>query len=493
MTVLRAALFGCTIVTAPLAQGQAQIPDSEYASRRAAFAAKIDSGVVLTFGAREPRDHYPAFYQLPEFRYLTGFLESDAAMVLVKRGGTVTSTLYIPHADPRRALYYGTRLTPDDIAKRTGMPAKYVDVMAADVDSLAATGLPVFAVTDVQSNEFARNDSLTFGRSFAKALAARHAGLEVKDATRMLDQIRAKKSDAEVALLKRAAEISSLGHREALKTIRPGVHEYEVQAAIEAGFRRAGGDRPAYSSIVGSGPNSTVLHYDAGDRVMKSGEVVLMDVASAYQGYTSDVTRTVPVSGVYTPAQRAVYEIVLAAQRSVEQTAKPGTPRNVPWDTAQVVVKNGLAKLGLVQSADAAFDPPPGLCPQRGGWARPDGSCPQWYLFSYHGYGHGVGLDVHDLAQYSDVAPNQFQTGDVFTIEPGIYVRQNVFDDLPDTPRNRAMIAALRPAVEKYLNVGVRIEDTYALTRNGLVRLSAGAPREIAEIEAAMRKATVVQ
>jgi len=145
------------------------------------------------------------------------------------------------------------------------------------------------------------------------------------------------------------------------------------------------------------------------------------------------------------------------------------------------VVWAGLERLGLIESVDATFDPPPGLCP--GSWSNPDGSCPQWYLYSYHGFFHGIGLDVHDPTHFGDVAPYRYQPGDVFTIEPGIYVRENVFDGLPDTDRNRRLIARTRAATLKYRNLGVRVEDNYVLMPDGLVRLS-DAPREIADIEA---------
>lgn len=460
----------------------AQIAPAEYAERRAALAAQLDSGIVVAFGAREPVQHYPAFAQRPSFRYLTGFLEPDAAFTLVKRAGRVTSTLYVPHPDPRHALYYGQRLSLDAIARATGLSAAFLDALVPLVDSLAERGLPVYLVGDAQSNEFAASDSLSYGHAFARALAARHPRLALRDATRLVDRLRARKSPAEVALLTRAAEISSQAHEAAMRAIRPGMRESELQAIVESTFRRLGADRPAYASIVGSGPNSTVLHYDAGARVMRPGEVVVMDVAAEYQGYAADITRTLPVSGTFTADQRAIYQIVLDAQRVVERLARPGVPRAVPWDSATAVVKAGLARLGLVQSPDATFDAPPGLCPTRFR-ATPEAGCPQWYLYSYHGYGHGLGLDVHDLAQYSDVPPFAFQSGDVFTIEPGIYVRANVFDDLPDTPRNRAMLAATRAAAERYRNVGVRIEDDFVVVPGGIRRIST-APREARAVEA---------
>jgi len=208
-----------------------------------------------------------------------------------------------------------------------------------------------------------------------------------------------------------------------------------------------------------------------------------MDVAAYFDGYAADITRSVPVDRTFTEAQKDVYRVVLDAQKAAERQIKTGVARRTPTDSAYAVLREGLVRLGLIESVEATFDPPPGLCP--GAWANADGTCPQWYLYVYHGFIHGIGLDVHDSA-VADV----FDVGETFTIEPGIYVRERVFADLPDTPRNRALIGHAGSAAARYRNVGVRIEDDYVLTPEGLVRIS-DAPREIEEIEA-LRKRLVM-
>jgi Xaa-Pro aminopeptidase len=387
----------------------------------------------------------------------------------------------VARPNPRSALYEGERLTLDDVAETLGMQARYTEGFAAYVDSVVSTGLPVYSVADIQANEFSVRDSLTAGRTFVRALEARHPRLRVTEVNAWVDQLRARKSEAEVALLKKAAEISSRAHEDAMRAIRPGVRENEIQAVVEATYRRLGADGPSYSSIIGSGSNSTVLHYPAGTREARSGEVVLMDMAAYYEGYSADITRTVPVDRTFSPRMRDVYQVVLDAQKAAEAEIAPDVPRNVPTQAAYTVLWEGLVELGLIESVDATFDPPPGLCP--GSWANEDGTCPQWYLYVYHGFLHGIGLDVHDPSQYANVPPFTYQPGDVFTIEPGIYVRHNVFEGLPDTPRNRAMIDHAAPAAERYRNVGVRIEDDYVLTPEGLIRIT-DVPREMEEIEA---------
>ena len=454
-----------------------QIPVGEYAARRAALASRLADGVVVAFGGREPVRHWPPFYQLPAFRYLTGFLESDAAFVMVRRGGNVTSTLFVARPDARTALFTGERVTAGEVSESLGLSARYADELPAFVDSLLATGVPLYSVADFQSNEYSASDSLTAGRAFVRSLRSRQPALRVQEINGRVDELRAKKSEAEVSLLRVAVEISSRAHEAAMRAIRPGIRENEIQAVMEAEYRKLGADSPGYSSIVGSGRNSTVLHYPAGTREAKSGEVVLMDVSAYYDGYTADITRTVPVDPTFSTEQRDVYEIVLEAQKAAEAQIRPGVSGRVPTQAANAVLWAGLERIGLIESADATFDPPPGLCPGS------NGSCPQWYLYVYHGFFHGIGLDVHDPTHFRDVAPYRYQPGDVFTIEPGIYVRENVFDGLPDTDRNRKLIARTKDAALRYRNIGVRIEDNYVLEPEGLVRLS-DAPREIADVEA---------
>ncbi len=467
----------------------AQIPVTEYAARRDSLARRIGDGVVLAFGRREPVNHWPPFYQNPHFRYLTGFLESNAAFLMMPARGGLRSTLFIEKGNARTALYLGDRKTLAEVGQELALEARYNDDLTTVVDSLVKAGKTIHVVPDAQSNEFIGRDSLSYQQAFIAGLRQRHRNIKLVNATPVMDALRARKSDAELAIITKAAEVSARAHDEVMRVIRPGMRESEIQAVMEAAYRTLGADGPGYSSIVGTGGNSTILHWPASHREAKSGEVVLMDVAAYFDGYSADITRTVPVDGTYTPEARAIYEVVLEAQKAAERQIKPGTPRAAPSDSAYVVLTDGLVKLGLIESATATFDPPFGLCP--GTWANRDGTCPQWYLYIYHGFIHGIGLDVHDPSQFSSVAGNLFGDHDAFTIEPGIYVREKVFADLPDTPRNRKLIAFAKDAAAKYRNVGVRIEDDYIIKDGKLVRISALAPREIAEIEALRKKAMV--
>ena len=464
----------------PTALAAQSIPPAEYAARRDSLAARIDSGVVVAFGGRSPVTP-ERFVQLPAFRYLTGFLEPDAALVMVVRGGEPHATLYTSARDPRRALYDGFPPDSTELGRRTGIPARSIGALAAALDSLAATGLPFLTLDDFATADASTTDSLTRRSNFMRIFADGHPGLVVRDAHPVLDSLRSRKSPAEVAMLRRAIDITTGGLRAVMRALKPGMYEYEVEAMFESGFRRAGGDGAAFVSIIGSGPNSTQYHYNANDRRIGRGEVVGMDVGAGFGGYAADVTRTLPADGRFSPEQRALYQIVRDAQEAAAKTVKPGSEFGAWRDAARAVVAAGVARLGLTEGVDAAFDPP---------WAEQCDSnpvaCTQAFLYMAHGLGHGIGLEVHDRP-HPWYGTGTFQPGDVFTIEPGIYVSRKLLEILPDTPRNRAMIAKVRPAVERYHDTGIRIEDDYLVTSGGAEWLSR-APREIAEVETEMAR-----
>jgi Xaa-Pro aminopeptidase len=400
-------------------------------------------------------------------------------MVMVVRRGRGETTLFLTPVGARSAFYYGRRPDSATVVRTMGVAARSFAALAQVVDSLASTGLPFYSLADFADADFAAEDSLTRGRAFMRALTARHRGLQVRDAHEIVDQLRARKSPAELALLRRSAEISSEGHREAMKLAEP-TREYELQAALEYAFLRLGGARPSYGSIVGGGVHGTQLHYMRDRGEVKPGDVVVMDAATEYEGYAADITRTLPVSGKYTAEQRAIYQLVLDAQKAAERNSRPGMSAVAAQDSSIEVRARGLAALGLIESTSAAFDPPwPVDC------QRSPKQCRQSMFWMIHGISHGIGLAVHDPAQFY-YGDRRFQPGDAFTIEPGIYISTSMLDQLPDTPRNRAFIAKVRPVVQRYENTGVSIEDDYVITEKGLERIST-APREIAEIEALMK------
>jgi Xaa-Pro aminopeptidase len=216
-----------------------------------------------------------------------------------------------------------------------------------------------------------------------------------------------------------------------------------------------------YPSIVGSGPNATILHYNKSSRRMEPGDLLLVDAAASYEGYTGDITRTYPVSGTFTREQRDIYEIVLAAQEAGMKAATAGNRPSDIQNACDDVLRAGLVRLGLV--------------------VDPKGQ--QFKIWATHGVSHWIGLDVHDVGTRRPLAP-----GMTFVIEPGIYIRDTALENLPKTPENLAFIDKIRPMVQKYRNIGVRVEDSFLLTESGLERLSAGVPRTIEEIETFMKR-----
>jgi Xaa-Pro aminopeptidase len=471
------ALAGLALPAALAAQN---IAAAEHAARRDSLAARIDSGIVVAFGGRTPVGP-ERFMQLPAFNYLTGFQEPDAAFVMVVRPGATRATLFTSERDPRRALYDGFPPDSAEVARQTGVEARTIDALPANLDSLSETGLPFYTLHDFATADAAQTDSLTRGANFIRRFADGHPQATFRDAHPILDSLRTRKSPAEVAMLRRAIDLTVGGLREVMRALKPGMWEYDVEARLQSAFRRTGGDGAAFVSIIASGPNSTQYHYNANNRRIGKGEVVVMDVGAGYGGYAADVTRTLPATGRFSAEQRAVYQIVRDAQAAAEKAARPGASFESWREAARQVVARGVARLGLTEGVDATFDPP---------WADQCGTnpaaCTQAFLYMAHGLGHGIGLEVHDRP-HPWYGAGTFQPGDVFTIEPGIYVSRKLLDILPDTPKNRAMIAKVRPAVERYHDIGIRIEDDYLITERGVEWLSR-APREIAEVEAEMAR-----
>jgi Xaa-Pro aminopeptidase len=464
------------IALSPLATVAAQFPATEYAQRRAALLARLpDAAVVVALGAHEPAQDYLSFYQSPSFNYLTGFLEPDAALVLVKSPSTTWSTLFVEPREPAREVWVGARVGVAGATQRTGLLAREIGDFPRVLDSLADSGVPMYVIGDFGGDDAADRNALTPDQQFIAALRRQHPKLIVKGATAQIEQLRGTKSTGELALIREAAAITARAEEAAMHALQPRMNEYEIQAIIEYTFRRGGADRPSFASIVGSGPNATTLHYNADDRVIQVGDLVVMDIGASYKGYAADVTRAIPASGSYSPEQRAVYQIVRDAQAAAERQAKLFVPAHLMSDSATAVLAAGLTKLGLIESPGAIYD-----CDFGGQTAQ----CPQYQLFYMHALGHGIGLEVHDPEQFyytQTIAP-----GSAFTIEPGLYVRADVLDVLPNTPRNRALAARLRPAVERYRNIGVRIEDDYIATATGVEWISR-APRELNEIESLMK------
>ena len=295
-----------------------------------------------------------------------------------------------------------------------------------------------------------------FENTFSKELT----GLKIENARTIFAELRQIKSPYELKILQHAVDISNEAHMRAMATVGRAAWEYEVHAELEYTFRRRNADSWGYPSIVGCGPNATTLHYVESQSPVKKGDVMLIDAAAEYDHYTADITRTFPVNGKFTKEQAEIYQIVYDAQEAVAKATKPGVSFGALGGIARDTINEGLFKLGLVTDKKS----------QQVGY---------WFI---HGLGHWLGMNVHDVSKRGAMlAP-----GMVFTNEPGIYIREDALDNLPDTAENKAFKEKVRPAFEKYKNIGVRIEDDMLVTETGVEWMSGKLPRSIADIEAFM-------
>jgi len=289
----------------------------------------------------------------------------------------------------------------------------------------------------------------------AKGRAGIMAPDRVQDVRALIDNMRLVKDAQELAVMRRAARIASAAHRRAMQATRPGRREYEIEAELLHEFRRNGAQFPAYSPIVAGGPNACVLHYVFNDAPLRDGELLLIDAGCELDGYASDITRTFPVGGRFSPGQREAYEVVLAAQQAAMDKVRPGSAWNEPHEAAVRVLAQGMIDLGLLK---------PGLQEilEKETYKR----------FYMHRTGHWLGLDVHDAGEYKRAGQwRTLEPGMALTVEPGLYIR--AADDVP----------------ERLRNIGIRIEDDVVVTQGACEVITAEAPKGVAEIEALMRDA----
>ena len=449
------------------------IPVSEYAARRAALGALAGDGALVVLGAPEPLHDHEYFSQSPHLRYLTGWNAPFAALLLIRNGGEQREMLFVPPRSPGAEVWTGAIPSFGDAQRLSGLPTRDIADLVPLCDSLLGEHVRMRIVGELEGPSSPLAVSIPTDRAFMNELARKHPDGAIVDGNRLVLQLRGQKSATEVALLRTSIDITVRAHEEVMRMLTPGWNEFEVQALVEYTYRRNGADRPGFTTIAGSGDNATTLHYWRNDRPIQAGELMVLDIGASYGGYSADVTRTVPVSGRFSTEQRAIYELVRRAQTAGEQAMRIGAAQYAPQQAAAEVLASGLASIGLIESPTATYD-----CDATG-----ERQCPQLRLYYMHGLGHGIGLEVHD----PDISDGStWAVGSVVTIEPGVYVRRNMAEVLPDTPRNRALLGKITGAVARYAGIGVRIEDDYLLTASGLEWLSK-LPREASEVERLMQ------
>ena len=413
--------------------------------------------------------------------YLTSIEEQETILVLMPGNVSRREILFVREIDARREHWVGHTLTPAEASAQSGIDtvvplrefdgfiaalfsrrpasaerAEYARFLAALDEGRAG----VFVLIDAQKT---LTDPPGRVMQFVASLRERFLGFQVHDAAATLSGLRQRKTHYEQDLLRKSVAISSDAHRAGMRTAAPGKYEYEVEAAIEQVYLSRGAMSWGYPSIVGSGPNATILHYSKSSRQMEAGDLLLVDAAANFQGYTGDITRTYPVNGIFTRPQRDLYDIVLAAQDAGIKAATAGSTPDAIQAACDDVLRAGLLKLGLIT----------------------EGQGQQFKIWATHGVVHFIGIDVHDVGSRVPLEP-----GMAFVIEPGIYIREAALENLPKTPENLAFIQRVRPVMERYKNLGVRVEDSFLLTDKGLERLSAMVPRTVEEIETFLRRST---
>ena len=430
-----------------------------YAARRTALLSAMGEGIALIPTAHEAarnRDSLFPYRHDSYFYYLTGFAEPEAVLVLIA-GKTPKTILFCREKNLEREIWDGHRHGPDGARGTFGFDeARPIAELAAALPQLLADQPGVYTFVGADSN-WDKTISAALNGVRALARTGVSAPNVVYDARALLDAQRLVKDDHEVAMMRRAGEISSLAHVRAMERARPGQFEYQVKAELLHEFVRFGAREQAYSAIVASGANACVLHYRENNRKMADGDLLLIDAGCEYGSYASDITRTFPVNGKFTGPQKAVYEVVLEAQQQCIHQVGPGQPFNAYHDTAVKVLAQGLIDLGLCKgSLDDVI------------------ATKSYFQFYMHRAGHWLGLDVHDAGDYRiGGSTGQWQTlqpGMVLTVEPGLYIRPA--ENVP----------------EQFHNIGVRIEDDILVTGSGNENLTARTPKSVADVEAACRR-----
>lgn len=433
----------------------AEMPIEEFKQRREQLLAKIpmDSGLLVFSGQecqRTASSNYP-FRQDNYFWYLTGFNEPNAVLLLKKTNQATESILFLRPSDPLMETWNGRRLGVEKAPAVLHLDHSFsIDQLKQQLPLLLNGLTTLYYAEEVQAwGDDVVRQTLSFMRT------QQRQGIKVPTTQvcwrDLLDEMRLFKSEHEIRLMQQAGQISALAHIRAMKQARPQRFEYELASEMLHEFNRFGARWESYPSIIASGENACILHYTENDRLMQDGDLVLIDAGCEFAMYAGDITRTFPVNGKFTPAQRDIYQIVLAAEKRAIELLVNGNSIKQANDEVLKIKVEGLVRLGILTGevdnliAEKAYT-----------------------RFYMHSLGHWLGLDVHDVGSYGQDRTRELKPGMVVTVEPGLYIPNA--EDIP----------------EQYRGIGVRIEDDLLITEYGNKVLTAAVPKEIEEIEALM-------
>jgi Xaa-Pro aminopeptidase len=468
-----------------------------FADRRARLAEEIGEDAIAIIPAAvevtRSNDTEFDFHQDPNFLYLTGFHEPDAVAVITPGHGEGDYTLFVRPRDPEMEAWNGYRVGTEGAEERFGADKAYEIDRLDEILTRLMIGREVIWY---RTGNHHHDDRVAGIVAKARGHRERYGGSvpsAVRDISVLLSEMRLVKSHEEIEILRRVCELSARGHVEGMRFAAPGMYEYQVQAALEYYWRLGGARHNGYPSIVASGPNTCVLHYVENDRLIEDGDLILIDAAAEVEGYSADITRTFPANGKFSGPQRAIYDVVYSAFRTGLDMSAPGSSPRAIHDAATRVLTEGMVGLGLL---------PRGV--------EESLAMHHYNQFYFHGTGHWLGLDVHDLGTYRvEGVPRKLEPGMAFTVEPGLYIGtdkgeitltlleydQDEWNQRRILEGRMAAMAKETEAKEKaekithsippeFLGIGIRIEDDVVISDDGHENLTSSVPSGIDEIEA---------
>ncbi|MBA1186207.1 Xaa-Pro aminopeptidase [Stutzerimonas nitrititolerans] len=440
-----------------------RIPKSEYARRRQTLMARMEPNSIAILPAApmyiRNRDVEHVYRQDSDFQYLSGFPEPEAVIALIPGREHGEYVLFCRERDPERELWDGLRAGQDGAIAHYGADDAFP---IGDIDDILPGLIEgrervYYAIGTNETFDHQLMEWIKMIRSKARQGAQPPSEFVALD--HLLHDMRLYKSANEVKVMRHAAEISARAHVNAMRASRAGLHEYHLEAELDYEFRKGGAKMPAYGSIVAAGKNACILHYRENDAALEDGDLVLIDAGCEIDCYASDITRTFPVNGKFSPEQKAIYELVLAANEEAFKHIAPGKHWNEAHEATVRVITAGLVELGLLEGDVEALI-----------------AAEAHKAFYMHRAGHWLGLDVHDVGDYKIGGEwRVLEPGMAMTVEPGIYIAA----DNQDVAR-------------KWRGIGVRIEDDVVVTKTGCEILTGGVPKAVAEIEALMAGAREV-
>ena len=449
-------MFEAAFQTLP--EKPAPIAKEVYIKRQNRLLSQLDVGDLVIIpslpeATRSNDVHYP-YRSSSDMLYLCGWSDPEAILIFYHDDGKWVSHLFVQPKDTLMEIWEGRR--PGVEGALENWPVDKADSSSEvleHLEKILESAVRVHLRTGIHQGI----DALVLASVEKRDRKRQHFGsgpISIEDPSRRIAEMRLRKSEEEIEQMRYAAEVSSKAHELAMAASKDGIHEYQIQSIIEGFFVYGGTSGWAYPSIVGCGENATILHYTVNDAPCANDEIILIDAGAEYKGYAADITRSWPIGGTFSDAQKEIYEIVLDAQEKAIDACRPGNPYNMPHEVACKALAEGLIRLGIInQSLEDALD-------------IDTGELRKWYM---HNTGHWLGLDVHDVGTYKpDGSPRLLEPGMVLTVEPGLY------------------FGAWRPDVdcpERYANIGIRIEDDVLVTDGEPDVLTASCPKTIDDIE----------